>query len=211
MTFWQSVADALRAMSPWEVVAVMLAIAYLVLAIRQNIWCWACAAVSTAIYFFLFGAAMLKAEAALQIFYLLMAGYGWYEWRFHPGRQDRLPVTTWRPHRHLLVLGIVAGATGAFGWYLSYYTQAALPYLDAFTSSAAVVATYMVARKVLENWVYWFVIDAVSIYLYLSRDLHLTAVLFFGYLILIPIGFNSWLRDLRADGVATRESPPVVS
>lgn len=211
MPFWQSVVAALHAMSPWEAVAVVLAVAYLVLAIRQNIWCWACAAASTAIYFFLFGAALLKAEAALQIFYLLMAGYGWYEWRIHPGRRDRLPVTTWPVWKHVLVVVAVMVATAAFGWYLSNHTQAALPYFDAFTSSAAVIATYMVARKVLENWVYWFVIDAVSIYLYLSRDLHLTALLFVGYLILIPIGFNSWLRDLRASGTAQTWSTDVAS
>lgn len=197
MNFWQSVAAALEAMSPWELVAVMLAIAYLILAIRQNIWCWACALLSTAIYYFLFGRAMLKAEAALQIFYMLMAVYGWYEWRFHPGNADRLPVVTWRYRTHLAAAcGVLVCSLGA-GWYLAEHTDAALPYLDAFTTTAAVLATFMVARKVLENWIYWFVIDAVSIYLYLSRDLHLTALLFAGYLLLIPIGFRAWLADLN--------------
>ncbi len=196
MSFWQSVVAAVTAMSPWEVLAVALAIAYLVLAIQQNIWCWACALVSTAIYYFLFGQAMLKAEAGLQIFYMAMAVYGWYEWQFHPGKTDRLPVVTWRISIHVAAVAAIAICTLGLGWYLSHHTQAALPYLDAFTSTGAVLATYMVARKVLENWVYWFVIDAVSIYLYVSRDLHLTALLFTGYLVLIPFGYRAWRADM---------------
>ena len=75
--------------------------------------------------------------------------------------------------------------------------DAALPWLDSFTTVAAVVATWMVARKIFENWLYWFVIDSVSIYLYLSRDLPLTAILFAGYLVMIVIGSLRWWRTYQ--------------
>ena len=84
-----------------------------------------------------------------------------------------------------------------FGWSMSH-TDSASPFLDAFTTVAAIMATYMVACKVLENWLYWFIIDSVSIYLYLSRDLYLTALLFFVYLFLIVIGLRTWWREYRA-------------
>ena len=71
-----------------------------------------------------------------------------------------------------------------------------MPFLDSFTTWGAVIATYMVARKILENWLYWFVIDAVSIGLYLSRDLYFTAALFAGYLVMIVIGYRSWRASM---------------
>jgi nicotinamide mononucleotide transporter len=82
------------------------------------------------------------------------------------------------------------------GGLLSEYSDAALPHLDSLTTWGAVVATYMVARKILENWVYWFVIDAVSVGLYLNRGLFLTALLFVGYLVLIVIGYRSWRASM---------------
>ncbi len=79
---------------------------------------------------------------------------------------------------------------------LTAYSQAALPYIDSFTTWGAIVTTWMVTRKILENWIYWFVIDAVSVYLYVSRGLFLTAVLFLIYLVLIVIGYRTWRRDM---------------
>ena len=76
-------------------------------------------------------------------------------------------------------------------------TDAVFPFLDSFTTIAAVVATYMVANKILENWVYWFVIDSISIYLDQARELHVTSLLFVLYLVLIFIGFRRWWFDGR--------------
>jgi nicotinamide mononucleotide transporter len=70
-----------------------------------------------------------------------------------------------------------------------------LPFLDALTTWGAIVTTYMVANKVLENWVYWFVIDSISIYLFISRGLYFTALLFFLYLFMIVIGYRAWKRS----------------
>ena len=91
-----------------EAVAVAAAIAYLLLAIRQNIWCWACAAISTSIYVYLFIDARLYMESVLNVFYLAMAGYGWWAWYFGRGDGDALPVTTWPPVRHMLAVGMIA-------------------------------------------------------------------------------------------------------
>ena len=88
-------------------------------------------------------------------------------------------------------LSYISGAT------LEKYTQAALPFLDALTTWGAIITTYMVAKKILENWIYWFVIDSISIYLYISRELYLTAFLFFIYLIIIIFGYRSWIKKLN--------------
>jgi len=80
---------------------------------------------------------------------------------------------------------------------LERYTQAVLPFLDAFTTFGAIITTYMVAKKIIENWIYWFVIDSISIYLFISRELYLTAILFFVYLIIIIFGYMSWKKKLE--------------
>ncbi|MFC1696570.1 nicotinamide riboside transporter PnuC [Pseudomonadota bacterium] len=181
----------------WEVLAVLLAVVYLVLAIRQNIWCWAAAAVSTLLYLFIMYRASLYMESALQIFYLAMAAYGWYEWRHGGAGGEELQVTTWPMRYHLFALAAVFGLVLISGELLTRYSAAALPFLDSFTTWGAVVATFMVARKILENWIYWFVIDAVSIGLYLSRELYFTAALFAAYLVMIVIGYRKWRGSMQ--------------
>ena len=183
--------------SALELAAVGLAIAYLVLVVREKIACWYMAFVSTAIYFFIFIDVRLYMEAGLQVFYLAMAVYGWYEWRFGGRRGSGVPISTWSPARHAISIGAIVVATGLSTWLLTAYTDAQLPLLDSFTTWGAIVTTFMVARKVLENWVYWFVIDAVSIYLYLDRELYFTAALFAVYLVIIGFGFSAWLRHYR--------------
>ena len=91
----------------------------------------------------------------------------------------------------VLALSAVSGA------WLTASTAAALPYLDSFIAWGSILTTWMVARKILENWLYWFVIDSLSIYVYLSRGLLLTAALFGVYLVLVVIGLRTWRRRLR--------------
>ena len=178
----------------WEAAAVALALAYLLLAIRESVWCWPAGMASTAIYLALFFDARLYAEAALQVFYLAVAAYGWWHWA-RPAAP--LPITRWRAGQQLRALALVAVLAGINGTLLALYTEAALPWLDALVSWGSVVATWMVARKVLENWLWWFVIDALGIGIYMARDLWLTAVLFAVYLVMIVFGYATWRRHWR--------------
>jgi nicotinamide mononucleotide transporter len=180
----------------WEIVAVVLAVIYLVLAIRQNIWCWAAAAISTLLYLYIMYQARLYMESVLQLFYLAMAAYGWYQWRGDPDNGEELRVSTWPVRYHLFAIGSVLLLVIVSGELLTRYSNAALPFLDSLTNWGAVVATFMVTRKILENWIYWFVIDAVSIALYISRDLFFTAALFTAYLVMIVIGYRSWRASM---------------
>lgn len=191
-----SLAAAAAAMSPAEVAAVALAIIYLLLAIRQDSLCWPAAIASSALYIWLMYEAALYMESALQIFYIGMAVYGWWSWRHGPGPGNSLPVTSWPPVFHLLPLTLIAVLTWLSGSLLAAYTDAAFPYTDSFTTWGAIVTTWMVARKILQNWHYWFVIDAVSVYLYTSRGLVLTAALFCAYLIMIVFGYRAWRVSL---------------
>jgi nicotinamide mononucleotide transporter len=183
--------------TPLEVVAVVMAVLYLLLAIRENIWCWTCAGVSTAIYVYLFLTAQLYMESALNVFYFGMAIYGWSVW--YRGRTDgrKLPVSVWALPVHAYAIVAIVVASAVSGYLLSTHTDAAYPYIDSLTTWAAIWATFLVARKVLENWWYWLAIDIASIFIYWSRDLQLTSLLFVVYVIMIPFGLISWTRSWR--------------
>ncbi len=181
-----------------EIVAVAGAIGYLLLAIRQNIWCWACAALSTAIYVYLFAGSRLYMEAVLNVFYFGMAIYGWYEWRYGGPDASGLTVTTWPARRHLVAITAIVVLAAVNGYLLARHTNAAFPYVDAATTWAAFWTTFLVARKVLENWWYWLVIDAVSALVFWLRGLELTSLLFVVYVLMIPFGYVSWRRSLKA-------------
>ena len=188
--------EQVRAMSAWEYCAVILGITYLVLAARENIWCWACALLSTCIYTVLFWNESLLMESALNVYYIGMAFYGWRQW----GRvQERPPlkISSWKPSRHFLAILLVLGLTIISGALLSKHTSAAWPYVDSFTTWGAVITTWMVANKILENWIYWIVVDGVSIPLYIDRGLYLTAGLFAVYLVIVVIGYFAWLKEYR--------------
>jgi nicotinamide mononucleotide transporter len=177
-----------------ELVAVVAAILYLLLAIQQNILCWLFALLSTAIYVALFIDARLYMESALNAFYFGMGIYGWYTWR-HGGDND-LPVTTRPASFHALAVVVLASGAIANGWLLARYTDAAFPFVDSLTTWAALWATWLVARKIFENWWYWLAIDSVSIVIYWSRGLELTALLFVVYVAMIPFGIVAWRKSL---------------
>lgn len=177
--------------------AVVAAILYLLLAIRENILCWLFAGISTAIYVYLFVTARLYMESALNVFYFAMAVYGFSVWYRGRTPEHELPVARWRLPLHATAIAIILLASLGSGYLLDTHTDAAFPYVDSLTTWSAVWATFLVARKVLENWWYWLAIDSASIFIYWSRDLQLTALLFVLYVIMIPFGLTSWTRSWR--------------
>jgi nicotinamide mononucleotide transporter len=183
-----------------ELIAVLFAIAYLLLAVRENILCWSAALVSTFIFLFIFWQVRLYMESALQIYYIGMAVYGWHQWT-RSGEGD-LTISSWNLKQHITAAVLIAIATIVSGYMLGAGTDARLPFLDSFTTWSSVLTTYMVARKILENWLYWLVIDAASIYLYLDRELYFTAILFAIYIIIIFFGWFSWLKSYRQASIA---------
>ena len=188
----QTLLDQFLQNSGLELLAVVLAVAYLLLAVKENDYCWHAAFFSTLIFLYLFWQVRLYMESALQIFYLAMAVYGWQQWRQETDNKPRLAIQRWSWLRHGLVVSCVLLLSGISGLLLSHYTDAQLPYLDAFTTWASIVTTYMVTQKVLENWAYWLLIDSVSIYLYLDRALYFTALLFLIYILIIAYGWSTW-------------------
>jgi len=185
----------LQATSPLEALAAALGLAYLLLAVRRNLLCWLCAFVSTAIYLAIFARAALYMQALLQIFYLAMAVYGFIEWRRGRTEAGELAIQSWTAPQHVVAALTVAAATTLNGWLLARYTDAAAPYLDSFITWSSVITTWMVARRVIENWLYWIVVDGLAAYLYLTQGLLATTLLFVIYLGVVVRGFVVWRRE----------------
>jgi nicotinamide mononucleotide transporter len=193
---------ALAAVPAAEWAAVLLALGYLLLAIRQNSWCWACAVTSAVLYAVLFARGGLIMQALLQVYYIALAVYGWRAWR-GTGGAGPLPVRRWPLRWHVaawLVVALVAAINGAL--LAGAGEPALVRYADALIAWASVLTSWLVARKVLENWLYWIVIDTGAAALYVAQGFNATAVLFLLYAALAVRGYASWRRDYVATGAA---------
>jgi nicotinamide mononucleotide transporter len=189
---WFELASQFSAQSWAELLAVVLAIAYVWLAARQNIWCWPCALVSTGIYIWLFWEVSLPFQTLLNAYYLLMAVYGWMKWL---QQQDNPVIQQWPLSRHLYWIVGLTVVSLALPNFSGLFADTKLVYLDAFVTVFSVFTTFLVAHKVLENWLYWIVINTFAAYLYLQSGLILTACLFVFYIFFAFYGYNKWKHE----------------
>ena len=195
MDFITQILSGFTAMSHWEYIAVALSMAYLLLAIKENLWCWPAAFFSTLIYTIMYWNGALLMESVLNFYYMYMAVFGWVVWRKGKANQAQRLITSWPIHRHIILIVLTTLASSAIGYVMQNYTHADFAYLDSFTTCFAVVTTYLVAKKVLENWLYWIVIDAASMYLYYEKGYYPTLVLFIFYTIMAAWGFKTWYEE----------------
>ena len=179
-----------------ESIAVLFSIIYVILVAKESIWCWTAAIISVSLYIFICYEAKLYAETALQFFYLIMAVAGYFFWKESPDKKQ-LDIKELSIGNHALILFTGIIFTLILGYVLTIYTQAKLPLLDSFTTIFSIIATFMVIKKILENWLYFIAIDLISIYLYNSRDLQQTSMLFMLYTIIAFIGYYNWVRLMQ--------------
>ena len=189
-----TVINALLAMSGWELIASLLGIAYVILAARESQWCWPLAFISTLIYTILFWEGQLPMQALLNIYYMGMAIYGYLLWRKHGNDEHDLPISrrSWSKQIIFLTSGIILTVITAY--YLETIAASQSPYLDAGVTVFSVLNTLLMARKILQNWLYWIVIDAAAIVLYAQTGYYATIVMYGVYLILAVIGYLNWQR-----------------
>ncbi|WP_090494801.1 nicotinamide riboside transporter PnuC [Pseudoalteromonas sp. DSM 26666] len=195
MDFVTQILSGFTAMSHWEYIAVALSMAYLLLAIKENLWCWPAAFFSTLIYTIMYWNGALLMESLLNFYYMYMAVFGWVVWRKGKANQAQRLITSWPVNRHIILIVLTALVSLAIGYVMQNYTHADFAYLDSFTTCFAVVTTYLVAKKVLENWLYWIVIDAASMYLYYEKGYYPTLVLFVFYTVMAAWGFKTWYEE----------------
>lgn len=176
-----------------ELVATLLAVAYVILALKHSIWCWPAALLSTLLFTHVMWDSALLSDALLHIYYASMAVYGWWRWRQLQQQSGQAqPVYEWVWQRHLLLISLTAMAGLVLGYLMASYTHADFAYLDAQTTAFSLVATWLVAKKLLSNWLYWVVIDAVSIFVYAQKHLYFLTALFMLYTVIAVVGYFVW-------------------
>ncbi|WNC70462.1 nicotinamide riboside transporter PnuC [Thalassotalea psychrophila] len=185
----------------WELLAVGLSIAYVVLVAVNNSWCWPAAFISTLIFTIIFYDVSLLMESLLSVYYMAMAVYGWYRWQNSDvlTANNTLPVCTWSLIKHIKLISILVLLSLVLGWGMDNFTHADFAYLDTFTTVFAISTTYLVTIKLLENWLYWFVINSVSLFLYLQKGLEPTAVLAAFNILMCVVGFINWYKLYKTE------------
>lgn len=193
----QEIIDAFAIMSRWELLAVAFGVAYVLLAAKESLWTWLFAFFGTLIYTILFWEGALVSSSLLNFYYMIMAIYGFILWRGGKGGEE-LTVTSHPKNQHIELITIGIFIALIIGSLSDSYLGAKFAYLDAFVLVFSVIATWLLANKVLENWLYWIVIDTVAIFLYLQSGYYATVVLFILYIILSFWGYYSWRKGLDA-------------
>ena len=179
-----------------EGAALVLNLTYVALAIVQSVWCWPVGFFGAALTLFVFVQARLYGAAALQLVYMALMVYGWYEWRRGGESGGELQVSRTPPGWRLGLAGIGVGAAALLGLFLTYRTDAALPAWDAATTSFSLVAQFMTTRKWIETWLVWIVVDVVYVGMLVTQSLNLMAALYFVYIVMAVVGWVSWRRSL---------------
>lgn len=184
-------------MDPLELVAAAFGVVSVWLSTREHIASWPTALVNTALYFIVLQRAQLYANAWLQLFYFGLSCYGWYQWKYGGDSHSGLVVTRATPRILMTVVGIAVLSTLLIGWGLGRFTDAALPWTDAATTSVSLVAQWMLTRKLRENWALWTGVNVVYIGMYASQALWPTVALYVAFLLLAIHGWRSWGETLR--------------
>ena len=200
MEFLQQAIAQLRASSPTESLALLSGFAYAVLAVRRDRRAWIFGAVSSALLAWLAAGARLPLQAALQSLYVVMAVYGYRNWSRGSGQGDRrVTIGRWPMRHHAWALLSIVLGTLALAPLLARCTDAAWPHLDAAVTLGSLLATWLTARAIFENWHYWLIVNAASFALYLSQGLALVSVLYVVYFTIALVGLRRWSRDTMSD------------
>jgi nicotinamide mononucleotide transporter len=189
--------EELRQTGWLEAVAVLSGIGYVWLIMRRQRIGWPIGALSSIIYVYLSALHRLPMQAILQAYYVVMAAYGWFSWTRN-AREEAGRVYRWSWRRHLLAVAVIVLISIASARWLAQETHDAWPLLDSLTTWSSFFATWLIARSVLDNWLYWICTDAVLVFLFGSRGLVATSLLFGIYLVVAVFGYFSWLRTYRA-------------
>ena len=182
-----------------EVVAFALALGTVLMNIRVNPLGWPLAIVSSLLYFGLFWDSRLYGDASLQIFFAVVALWGWWQWLRGTEADGRpLAVRSLGIRGRWIALGVLAAAWPATGLFPRTWTDTDVPWWDAFPTAASVVGQWLLGRKYIENWPTWLVVNIVSVGLFAHKGLWLTVVLYVVFVVLSVVGWKAWIVTARA-------------
>jgi len=184
--------------STLEWIAALAGAVSVYLSARENIWSWPTAIVNVGLYIIVFRRAGLYSDMGLQVVYLALSIYGWYQWLYGGANRPGLAAPRATAGEWLIVTPIVLVFWIALARYTATLPGVALPSLDAGLATVSLVAQWMMTRKIIENWMLWIVADIIYVPMYVYKGLPVTAVLYAVFLVLAVVGLRSWSRSYRA-------------
>ena len=187
-----------------EILGTLASIVYLYYSIKEKVWCWPWGIFASAVSILIFFTARLYADMGLQFYYLFISAYGWYYWLYGKSKQGDDHIVISRTENlqwlylllagvglYIMILGVLLYVPG---WL--QIARSSMPYLDALTTAASIVATWMLARKLIEHWLIWIVVDALSMGMYLYKELYFYAFLFVVYTTGAILGYIEWRKKI---------------
>ncbi len=188
-----------------EIFGTVMGLLYIYLSIKEKASLWIVGFLTSAAYVYVFYKSKFYADMGLQVYYLVISVYGLYYW-LKGGKKDgaqdtsdsKVPVKTTDFQLWLVLLAVFVVLFVIMGYVLDKYTDSPVPWWDAFTTAASIIATWMLARKLIEQWLIWIVVDLVSMGLYIVKGLYPTSFLFFVYTVLAVAGYFQWLKSLKS-------------
>ena len=194
--------------SALELISFVLAAITVILNIRQTHWAWLFAIASSAMYAFVFHRAQLFGDMGLQGVFIVVSGWGWYQWLHGGVAKTALVVTrASATETAFRVAGWLAGFA-MLAYFLDNYTPTDVPYIDGFLTAGSLVGQILLSRKKVENWVVWIIVDILYVWLYLYKDLVLTAILYGVFIVLAAIGLYTWQRDAKMSAKVNTMAQP---
>jgi nicotinamide mononucleotide transporter len=187
-----------------EIIGTILALLSLYFQTIQNKWLWPFGIISSAIFAIIFYKAGIYADMGLQLYYVFISIYGWYYWiktQANENSEGQIKSIFKMRFLILIIFVVTLAIFLIISQFLIYYTNSTVPYIDAFITALSITATWMLAKKYLEHWLVWIIVDAVSIAVYYYKELYVTIILYVIYTIFAIVGYNMWLNNYRKNKI----------
>lgn len=179
-----------------EIVGALIGFAYIYFEIKQKIWLWPCGIVMALFYIYIFFESKFYADMSIQFYYIGVSIWGWHLWLKKSERDNTHEISTLSRRLGLRLLSVTTLIYCVISYLLIYYTDSPMPYWDSLTTSLSITATWMLARKIIEQWLVWIVVNFISVVLYVIKDLHATSILYFVFGVLAIVGYYQWKNTL---------------
>jgi len=186
----------------WEIIGTISGLIYLYLEVKEIVWLWPVGIVTSAMYVVVFYDSKFYADMALSIYYVVISIYGWYMWLYGSSESSEaehsapLHITCMPTHLWKYLFVAFLAMFVLMVWVLKSFTDSPVPVGDAFATALSIVATWMLARKYIEQWWLWVIVNAVSLGLFVWKGLYPTSVLFFFYTTMAVVGYYQWRRKM---------------
>jgi nicotinamide mononucleotide transporter len=179
-----------------EILATLTGILYIIFSVRASVFLWPLGLISSTLYVYVFFASKIYADMSVNLYYVAVSVYGWIHWyrKGHDAEEGEMSILNLTRNQWIVSLFFTGIFYLIIAWILVRYTDSDVPYLDSFTTSASIVATWMLARKIIEHWLFWIVVDTVSAGLYIYKGLYPTVVLYIILTVFAVMGYFEWTK-----------------